>query len=286
MRRLLALIAIVLAAGGVASAARADEDDIMRSQRYLMAGDVARAIESINEVIAEDPDYAPAYLLRARIWHMTGNFKKAAEDYSQAIAHGLDRSPYMYTMRADARFRSGDPMQAVADLDQALKLDPGYWPAIAGRGIALAETGETARALADLDRALARDPGDIKEVLTSTHVRVLSRKGPPGRGSRTLSVTVHSLPIMAASHMARGKLRFGQSAYNPALQDFDEVIRRAPNTMRAHMYRGLALLALGRCEEGKSELDTPGLRETAQFREAATAHRDTVSKAGCSVEMP
>jgi Tfp pilus assembly protein PilF len=170
------------------------------------------------------------------------------------------------------------------DYDQALKLDPGYWPAIAGRGMALAETGDTARALADLDRALTRDPGDIKEVLTSTHVQVLSRKGPPGRGDRTLSVTVHSLPIMAASHMTRGKLRFSQGAYNPALQDFDEAIKRVPNIMVAHLYRGLTLLALGRCEEGKDEFGAPGLRDTMEFQAAVTKHGDTVSKAGCSMD--
>src|SRR5262249_4602264 len=161
---------------------------------------------------------------------------------------------------------------------------PGYWPAIAGRGAALAETGDATRALADLDRALAHDPGDIKEVLSTKHVQVQSRKGPPQQGTNTLSVSVRTAPLMAATYAARGKLRFSQGAYRPALADLDEAVKRMPAAPAAHFYRGLTLLALGRCQEGQNEFQAQGVRGTALFEAAFTQHRDAVAKAGCAVE--
>jgi tetratricopeptide (TPR) repeat protein len=284
MRRLLGAIAIALAAAGAAAPGRADSDDVMQAQALLMAGDLARAFERINAAIADDPEDATAYLVRARIWLMTREAKKAAEDYSQAIAHGLGRTAYVYTLRAGAWAVGHDYAQAAADYERALAINPGYWPAIAGRGIVLAEGGETARALADLDRALAHDPGDMKEVLKTEHVQVQSRKGPPQQGTNTLSVTVHSLPIMAQAFAARGKLRFGQGSYRPALADLDEAIKRVPALTTAHFYRGLTLLALGRCQEGEEEFRAPALRENGALEAALARHRDAVAKGGCAVE--
>ncbi len=285
MVRILAVLAIALAAaGGSAAPATADDPDIMMSQIYLMSGDIEHARESINAVIEDEPDYAPAYLVRARIWLLTGEFKKAVDDYSQAIAHGLDHTPYVYTVRAGAWAAGGDYAQAIADYDQALKINPGYWPAIAGRGAALAESGDAAHALADLDRAVAHDPGNMTEVLATKHVQVQSRKGPPQQGTNTLSVTVQSLPILAETYAARGKLRFTQGAYKPALADLDEAIKRMPALPAAHFYRGLTLLALGRCKDGEDEFHTPGVQGAAVFQAALAEHRDAVAKAGCSVE--
>jgi tetratricopeptide (TPR) repeat protein len=285
MRRFPGLCAIVLAAATAATApAAADDPDITMSQIYLMAGDLVQARESIDEVIADEPDYAPAYLVSASVWQQSGDFDKAADDYSQAIAHGLDHSPYVYTARGHTRFSAQHYGQAVADYGQALAINPGFWPAIVGRGMALAESGDAVRALADLDRALAHDPGDITETLKSEHVQVQSRKGPPQQGTNTLSATVASAPLMLGGYFERGKLHIHRGAYKPALADLDEVLKRAPGTGPAHFYRGVALLGLGRCREGEAEIRGPGLAVAPKLRAELTQHKDAVAKAGCSVE--
>jgi tetratricopeptide (TPR) repeat protein len=257
-----------------------------RSQTFLMLGDIPHALGTINAAIEDDPDYAPAYLVRAAIWLRSGDFKKAADDYSQVIAHGLDHSAYVYTARGNAHAAGSDYAAAIADYEQALKIKPGYWPAIAGRGSARAETGDAARALADLDSTLAHDPGDMTEVLASKPVMELSRKGPPARGTQTLSVTIPSLPILVMSYVARGKLRFTQGAYQPALADFDEALKRAPKLVSARFYHGLTLLALGRCTDGEAELHAPGMPAMAAFQGFMAAHRDALAKAGCPAATP
>ena len=285
MRRFPGLCAIVLTAlAGAAAPAAADDPDITMSQIYLMAGDLAHARESIDEIIADEPDYAPAYLVSASVWEHSGDFDKAADDYSRAITHGFDHSAYIYTARGDSRLSAQHYDQAVADFGQALTINPGYWPAIVGRGIALAESGDAVRALADLDRALAHDPGDITEVLKSEHVQVQSRKGPPQQGTNTLSATLASAPLMVAGYFSRGKLHVHRGAYKPALADLDEVLKRAPGIVPAHFYRGVALLGLGRCKEGEAEIRGTGNSREPKLRAALTEQRDAVAKAGCSVE--
>jgi tetratricopeptide (TPR) repeat protein len=286
MRRILGLLGIMLAAGTALPAVADDDTDnqLMMAQFSAMMGDVPKALETIAEVLADDPDYALAYLVRAQILETSGEFKKSADDFSQAIAKGFDHSPYIYTERGNMRAAAGDYAQALADYNQALTFNAGFWPAIAGRGAALAESSDAASALADLDRALAHDPGVMTETLRSEHVQVQSRKGPPQQGTNSLTVSIQSAPIMAATYVARGKLRFAQGAYKPALADMDEAVKRVPNLAPAHFYRGLTLLALGRCQEGQDEFRAQGVHGTAPFQAALAQHHDAIANAGCAVE--
>ena len=66
-------------------------------------------------------------------------------------------------------------------------------------------------------------------------------------------------PTVAALHLARAKVRYSQGAYEPALADLDETIRRMPNLIAAHFFHALSLLALGRCQEGETEIHAPGM---------------------------
>jgi tetratricopeptide (TPR) repeat protein len=283
MRRVLAGVVAGLAAVGVALPGAADQADMTLGQVYLMQGQFQQAIDSLNEAIDDDPDYAPAYIVRGQAWRFSGEHRKAIDDFSQAIARGLDRSAYVYTIRAEARAAGGELAEAIADYDRALAAKAGFWPAVAGRGAVLAERGDP-RALAELDRALTSVPGaTITEVLKSEQFRVLSRKGPSGRGTSTLSVTIQTLPVLAATYTARGRLRFAQGAYGPALADLNEALKRVPNLPMARLYRGLTFLALGRCREGDAEFSALRGQDAAWLKATADPHREAATKAGCAL---
>jgi tetratricopeptide (TPR) repeat protein len=286
MRWFLGGLAVVLAAAGIAAPSHADMYDIQRAQRYLAEGNLRDALSWIDSAISSNPDFGAAYLLRASIWMRVGEYQKAVDDDSQAIAHGLDHSPYVYKIRGEARAAGGDYAAAIADYEQALKLNPSYWPALADRGVARVETGDAAGAVADLDRLLAITLSDIKETLGSRQVTELSQKGPPARGTETLTVTTSAKLVLAVSYQARGKLRFVQGAYQPALADFDAALQQLPQLITAHFYHGLTLLALGRCSDGPAELHAPAMKPfqtpgAAPYQAFLTAHRDAVAKAGC-----
>src|SRR5215813_4603822 len=221
MRRIVVGLAVVLAMAGDADPSLANQYDIQYAEQDLKSGNLSGALGWINSAISDDPDYGAAYVVRASIWMQASQFQKAVDDYSQAIAHGLDHSPYVFTMRGDAHGDAGDNAAAIADFEQALKLNPAYWPALASRGVTRVDTGDAPGALADFDRVLAANVSDFKETLGTKALMEISRKGPPGRGTETLSITTPATVVLGMSYQARGKLRFLEGAYPPALADFD-----------------------------------------------------------------
>jgi tetratricopeptide (TPR) repeat protein len=280
MRRILGALALVLAAAGAPAAGRADDETerlLQQSRDYLKQGDIMQALAAVNAAIAHEPGYAPAYLRRGELWWSGNNFAKARDDYSQAMALGLDRSPYVYTQRGDANAAAGDYPQAIADYERALALNPAFWPALAGRGGARVESGDTAAGIADIERALAQDPGTVTEVLQVG-------KGAGQAGADSAKVTMETGRTIALLHLARAKVRYSQGAYAPALADLDETIKRMPNLIAAHFFHALSLLALGRCQEGAAEIHAPTMPSMTPFPESLAQYHDAAAKGGCAVD--
>jgi tetratricopeptide (TPR) repeat protein len=63
-----------------------------------------------------------------------------------------------YNNRGKTRQLRGDLSAAVADYDQAIRIDPGYALAYANRGVARLMEGKTAQAESDFKRCLALKP--------------------------------------------------------------------------------------------------------------------------------
>jgi tetratricopeptide (TPR) repeat protein len=102
MQRILGALVAMLAAVSMAPG-WADLYDLDRAQRYLAEGNVRNALSFVDSAISSEPDFGAAYLLRASIWLRAGEYQRAIEDDTLAIAHGLDHSTYAYKVRGDAR---------------------------------------------------------------------------------------------------------------------------------------------------------------------------------------
>jgi tetratricopeptide (TPR) repeat protein len=195
-----------------------------RGLAYLRQNQYAEAAADFDQTIRRRPDLARAYLNRSIARQGMGKDAQAIEDLGEALQRG-DPSTRIYFLRARLRARLGDrdgalrdraeglrrvpaddiswvvrglnrlpadPRGAVADFDQALKLNPrnleawqnkasvlaeqlgrsreavealdrvvalypDYVPARAGRGVVLARLGKRKLAHADADECLRRD---------------------------------------------------------------------------------------------------------------------------------
>src|SRR6266849_2694910 len=113
--------------------ARKKAEDLNNSGSVELGNDnYELAIKDFNEAIKIKPDYAEAYLNRARAY--SGNFKKdqAIADYSQAIQLKPDLA-VAYFERAEL-YSGEDESKAIADYTSAIKVKPDYWNAYLARG--------------------------------------------------------------------------------------------------------------------------------------------------------
>src|SRR5580698_3420381 len=82
-------------------------------------------------------------------------------DCTQSINSGKWKGRYLaafYSNRAAAYHEQGDIDRAIADLNEAIRLDPKLAMALNNRGAAYSEKGDNDRAIADFSEAVRLDP--------------------------------------------------------------------------------------------------------------------------------
>jgi tetratricopeptide (TPR) repeat protein len=90
-------------------------------------------------------------------WQTKGDLDRAIADYDQAIR--IDpKNTRAYSVRGVAWAAKGDLDRAIADYYQAIRLDPKNTNVYDNRGIAWAAKGDLDRAIADYDQAIRLDP--------------------------------------------------------------------------------------------------------------------------------
>ena len=73
--------------------------------REKMGGDrLSLALENFNEVLEQDPSYAPSYNGRGLVWDRFFNFEEAINDFSRAIE--LDKMNAVYWHNRACCFRN------------------------------------------------------------------------------------------------------------------------------------------------------------------------------------
>ena len=109
-----------------------------------------------EETNRQAPD---AYIRRGNAYNHKGDYDRAIADLEQAVR--LDpKDPKAYVIRGFAYVEKGDYDRAIADLEQAVRLDPKDPKAYVIRGFAYVEKGDYDRAIADLEQAIRLDPKD------------------------------------------------------------------------------------------------------------------------------
>jgi tetratricopeptide (TPR) repeat protein len=103
---------------------------------------------------ARDAEY---YAYRGEVRLTKGEHDKAIADFNEAIR--LDRDyAYAYDRRGIVWQDMGEYDEAIIDYSEALRIYPRYPPAYCGRGHAWAKKGDYDKAASDYNRALAVDP--------------------------------------------------------------------------------------------------------------------------------
>lgn len=184
---------------------------------------------------------------------------------SQPAPTGAQLSAEEYFNRAYTKQAGGDPDSAIADYDEAIRLNPKYYRAYYNRSIARLDRGDLDGALDDANEAIRLNPQSAGAFSVRGGAR--DHKGDFDGALADYSEAIHLNPQNPSAYNNRAEAYFAARQYELALADFQQAnsLRPAENVILA----GLAIThhALGHVDEAK-RLWKSLIQQDARYQDA------------------
>ncbi len=131
-----------------------------RGLAYNQKGEEKKALADFDRALALDGNNALLYDHRAAFYRNTEDYERALADHDKAIALSPVASHYLGRSRT---WRAkGDLQKALADANEAVRLEVGTRWSLLHRGVIYRYLGEYDRSIADLDQLLRHTPYDAE----------------------------------------------------------------------------------------------------------------------------
>jgi tetratricopeptide (TPR) repeat protein len=139
--------------------------------------------------------------------------------------------------------RLGDHDRAIAEYNEAIRLDPKCARVYPKRGVAYSKMGDFDRAIADFTAALQSDPKSAATLVD--RAAAYNKKGDYDRAIADCTAALELEPQSALAYANRGFAYKGKGDLDRAIVDCTEAIRLDPYHARAHYTRALAWASKG-----------------------------------------
>ena len=170
------------------------------------------------------PASVQAYVSRGLEYFDKQDFDRAIAEYNEAVR--LDSKHILaFYSRGQAYMKKKDYDRAISDYTEAIRLDPTFYWAFFGRGYVYDEKNDYDRAISDYTEAirLNRDPKTFFNRADS-----YKKKGDYGRAISDFTEAIRLNPKYAAAFHNRGVLYRENKDYDRAIADYNEAIRLNP----------------------------------------------------------
>ncbi len=165
-----------------------------------------------------------------------------AESFFTAEIRSAPRHAFPYLMRAVSRGERKQIDLALADLDEALRLEPDRIEALDWRAWIYSEKGKVGPALADLDRAIRLDPNDPSLYLSRTGVNQSFNAEKADLALADLDRAIRLDPGDPKPRFFRALILAKERRYNESVAEMTEAMKRAPEDPK--MFLGSVLILL------------------------------------------
>jgi tetratricopeptide (TPR) repeat protein len=200
-----------------------------------------REVPTVNLLFTELSDY-PVYLNRGGAYLSKGDYDHALADFNQAIKLQPD-GVFAYVNRVAVYFAKQDFDRALADINQVIKLQPDFALAYLKRGSVYYFKGDSDRALADLNQAIKLQPDFALAYLSRGAVYM--KRDDNDRAIADFSQALKLAPDDAEAYLTRGSSYSQKGDYDRAFADFNQALKLAPDNAEAYNARGWAYAQKG-----------------------------------------
>ncbi|MFZ4639746.1 MAG: tetratricopeptide repeat protein [Nodosilinea sp.] len=208
-------------------------------------GDVKGAIAILDKIITNQSHNIPTLVYRSQLLQKSGQSEKALADLNQALEIE-PTSAKLYFQRGNLQLDLGDLQGAIEDYSKALELDPNYKDAYLNRGNARADLGDESGAIEDYTTVLSRTDNARTKALAHLN-RCLSRSnlGDQSGAMADCSAAINLQPGNGLAYGNRGLVKRRLEDFKGALQDFTIAIQLNPDNPEPYYNRGLTRQGLG-----------------------------------------
>ena len=268
---------------------------------YRQQGKLTDAVEVFNDLIAKAPDFAPAYVGRARVLAVSDekNLEAALDDLETAVAKDpnyaeaylefaelhlkakqpqkalaaledaealMPDSPLVYLYRAQAYLAAKDTQRALASAQRANQLDVTLLSAYRMIGQTLQAEGKMVESLSPLITYLTYEPEDAQAWAWTANGYLAKKDTKEAIKSLDRSLRLNNR--QSEAYLLRGQLLLGENKAEDALKDFEAAQRQDPESYAASLGIGQALM----------EMDYPG-DAYMQFEKTRPLAEEEIQKA-------
>ncbi len=219
-------------AAGFPDRARALED---RGKSYSALRDYDAALADFNEALRIAPDRATTREARGKTYTARGEYDRAIEDFTAAILAGGDLAFASYFNRGNAFMQKGQDREAIADMEQALKLKPQNGLAAMFRAYLLTRVGRIEEGERELKKAILADPQLILGELMLME-RSLRPDEPKAR-RKMVDDLVARHPESGHAHMVRGLMLNDTENLAEALASLNRAVQLRPGDPQVFLSR-------------------------------------------------
>ena len=254
------------------------EKSLRLAKLCLTQGKLSQALSQCNQILAQEPNCAKAYIIIGQVWERQGNiqqsmlaftkaleiepklaevhaylaqlysqqkwFEEAITQYQKAIALGIKWSEVYYNL-GHILYQAGDLEAAIHLYQQALGLDPNYINAYFGLGVILNLQGKYQLAI-DIYQKIIRLKPDFVEAYNNLGC-ILAQID---RIEEAISVYQQGISIQPDAANLYNNLGHAIFQGNPqkAIATYHQAIKLDPNLALAHYNLGKALQSINQHE--------------------------------------
>ena len=244
--------------------ARQNLGELMKRQ-----GNYEAAVEQYRRALEIDADFALGWGGLADVQFLAGRLEEATEAARRSLSIEpdspnaaalhllLDRaSTATIHTRAETLRHEQRHDEAIALYREALEMDSGFAPAIAGMGIAFFELGRYEEAIESMEQALEVAP-ELPEAASLHRLigRALQELGRLEEAAEQFARTLELDPRNTEALDRLAFLRFNAGRYEEAIEYYRALLDVDPANANAHSNLGIALLNLERYEDAARSLE-------------------------------